>query len=228
MADLAKFGLDRELYEREQAKRDPAMEDQVRKLILEMTGEAVDDLLVDLKDGTILCECMNTVVPGAIKITTSQMPFKQMERISLFLAACRNRLGMRENDLFTTADLYDGKSVVNLTTGMIAFSRAASKAGYRGSTIAPRESKAQPKKRWSLNPNAAVSKLMQGSSKVMEKAKVLKTGPTFGAEQTTSKWGNSEVSKMNQGSHGVMERLDVSHSNDVTFGHDSSAQNNQE
>jgi hypothetical protein len=33
------------------------------------------------------------------------MPFKQMENISNFLAACRKALGMRENDLFTSADL---------------------------------------------------------------------------------------------------------------------------
>ena len=42
-----------------------------------------------LRSGVVLCTLLNALKPGSIKkISTSTMPFKQMEQISLFLIRC--------------------------------------------------------------------------------------------------------------------------------------------
>lgn len=145
-----------------------------------------------LKDGTILCKAMNTVKPGAIKkIHESKMPFKQMENIQSFLKACRSELGMAEFDLFTTADLFDGKSIVNVTNGLVSFSRAATRAGYAGTSLGPKESAKGALKEWDVNPNASVSKMNQGSVETMDKRGIdMSSNPTFGADNSRKVWGN--------------------------------------
>ena len=88
-----------------------------------------------LKSGVLLCKAMNKVQPGTIRrVNESKMPFKQMENISMFLKGCR-ALGMSEHDLFTTPDLYDGKSVNNVISGIVAFGRLSQKLGFSGTTI---------------------------------------------------------------------------------------------
>mmetsp|Transcript_7090 Transcript_7090/g.11262 ORF Transcript_7090/g.11262 Transcript_7090/m.11262 type:complete len:153 (+) Transcript_7090:352-810(+) len=147
------------------------------------------------------------------------MPFKQMENIANFLKGCRERLHMKEYDLFTTADLYDGKSIVNVTNGLVAFSRAATKAGYAGTCLGPKESTARKSKTWDINPNASVSKLSQGSVATMDKTHIdMSSNVTFGADNSKEMWGSSEVSKMNQGSSETMQKTEISRSNDITFG----------
>ena len=42
---------------------------------------------------------------------------------------------MSEYDLFTTPDLYDGKSVNNVVSGIVAFGRLSQKLGFAGPTI---------------------------------------------------------------------------------------------
>ncbi|GBG30485.1 Calponin-1 [Hondaea fermentalgiana] len=190
------YGLDKELAEREAAKRDPDLEERVRAYLEELTGEDVgEDLLESLKDGTILCKAMNAVKPGVIKkIHESSMPFKQMENIQSFLRACRSELGMAEFDLFTTADLYDGKSIVNVTNGLVAFSRAASRAGYTGTALGPKEADKQEAREWAHNPNAGISKLNQGSVETMDKKEIDRSGnPTFGADNAKKVWGKKTV-----------------------------------
>jgi hypothetical protein len=96
----------------------------------------------------------------AIKVNDSTMPFKQMENISNFNKCCRDDLKMRENDLFTTADLFDGKSKLNTINGLIAVSRAAQKAGFKGPSIAPKEGAGGGGKHHEIsNPNASVSRI---------------------------------------------------------------------
>ncbi|CAK9017219.1 Calponin-3 (Calponin [Durusdinium trenchii] len=192
------YGLDKELAEREAAKRDVALEEKVAGWLSDVTGEDVDaDLLESLRDGVILCKAMNAVKPGAIaKINESKMPFKQMENIANFLKACRSELGMAEHNLFTTADLFDGKSIVNVTNGVVSFSRAAEKAGYTDvPSLGPREraTLGGPKKEWKGNPNAAVSKWNQGSSETMDRTEIDKSmSPTFGADNAKQVWGKDE------------------------------------
>merc|ERR1712232_1010190 len=131
---------------------------------------------------------MNVVKPGTIKkINKSPMPFKQREDIANFLGACRAVLKMKEFDLFTTADLYDKKSVVNFANGIVAFSRAAVREGFDGPSLGPKEAKVEDKRKskWKIGENKEPSKLMMGSVATMERGYISKSGDiTFGHDMS--------------------------------------------
>lgn len=68
------------------AKRDPEQEREVSEWVESILGKKVfaghafEDVL---KDGTVLCELMNKIKPGAVpKINTSGGEFKMMENIN--------------------------------------------------------------------------------------------------------------------------------------------------
>lgn len=217
----ANFGMDKELKAKEDAKRDVKKETEVLQFLSKLTGENLNgNLLTELKDGAVLCKAMNAVKPGSIKkINSSAMPFKQMENISNFLKACRTELNMRENDLFTTPDLFDERSPYNVMNGIINFSRAATKSGFKGPTIAPKESLAGAVKRWSLNVrNSGVSLLNMGSAGIMDRTHVSTSNDiNFGAKSAGT-GSNSGVSKLNQGSYGIQEKGAIDSSRDINFG----------
>mmetsp|Transcript_2824 Transcript_2824/g.4472 ORF Transcript_2824/g.4472 Transcript_2824/m.4472 type:complete len:273 (-) Transcript_2824:261-1079(-) len=225
----AKFGLDKELAEHEASKRDPEAERKVRDYVEQLSGKHFesDDMLESLHDGVLLCLMMNHVKPGAIrKINESKMPFKMMENISNFLRACRSELNMTEADLFTVPDLYDRVSIVNVTSGIIAFSRSADRNGFKGPSIAPKEARKSFIKRWSLSKSrasASVSKLNMGSAGIMDRS-ALDTSHniTFGAEQSGQSSDRGGVSRLNNGSRGIMQRLSLDRSRNLTFGADAS------
>ena len=128
------FGLDRELKEKERAKHDPQLEAQAIAFIEELAGRALEgDMMDALKDGILLCEAINAIKPKAVRrINKSRLPFKQMENVSNFIKACR-ALGVPEYALFTTPDLYDGKSRNNVVNGIVALgSKAQTLPGYSG------------------------------------------------------------------------------------------------
>jgi hypothetical protein len=219
-----KFGMDKELAEKEAAKFDPQLQATVVHYIEDLTKERVgSDIIAGLKDGQILCKLGNAVKPGSIKtVNTSTMPFKQMENIANFLAMCRKELKMAEHDLFTTADLYDGKSKVNVINGIVNFSRAATKSGYRGHSIAPKESnKSSSAGKWDDEigkANSSVSKLSLGSSEVMERTQLdTSKSITFGNEKSGGA-GSSAMGKLSMGSLGIMERPQVDVTKNIDFG----------
>jgi len=139
MGSAPAAGLDADLAAKDAAKFNPDDENKVAEWVGAVTGmkKGGADFMEWLKDGTVLAKLGNDITGGkaAIKANVSSMPFKQMENIANFIAACRKHIGMRENELFTTADLYDGKSRVNVVNGLIACSRAASKGGFSGPQI---------------------------------------------------------------------------------------------
>jgi len=219
MAEL-KFGMDQELAAKEAAKFSPHDEEMVCSWIRDVTGESKKgDFMEWLKDGQVLIKLCNKLGSKSYKANESTMPFKQMENIANFLKSCREDLKMRENDLFTTADLYDGKSRVNVINALIATSRAAAKSGYKGPSIAPKESHGSESKHWDIGKaDAGISRLSMGSAGVMERLPVdMSKNITFGAEQSGTGAGG-EVSKMSMGSAGVMERMPISNSKDIDFG----------
>jgi len=214
------YGLDAELKAKEQAKYDPALEKMVTSYLEELSGVKCDQpFLKWLKDGKVLCMAMNSVKPGAIpKINDSTMPFKQMENIANFLQACRKELGMKENDLFTTPDVFDERSIVNTLNGLMNFSRAATKGGFKGPTIAPKEADKGQVKKWDIaSGDASVSLLNMGSHGIMERSKV-DTSLDISFGNKSSGTGSNEVSQLNHGSSKVMERSKVDVSNDISHG----------
>jgi hypothetical protein len=208
-------GLDADLKAREAAKRDVGLEGQAIGFLEALTGAAVSDLLRDLKDGVILCNAINAISPKAVRrVNTSKMPFKQMENISNFIKACR-ALGVPEYALFTTPDLYDGKSVVNVTNGIIALgSKAQSLPGYSGPKIGAKNSTEAPgattkKKKWTVKAGGSggVTKMMAGSSGVMERSEITRGRQDMAQAIGAGTAGTS--TKMMAGSHGVMQRSKI-------------------
>jgi len=83
-----------------------------------------------LRDGTRLCRLMNTIAPNAItsfheKPHGFSKKFQERENIGIFLAAAR-KLGVHQDDLFDTVDLYELRNEGRQTIHAIfALSRAA-------------------------------------------------------------------------------------------------------
>ncbi|KOO21673.1 transgelin 2 [Chrysochromulina tobinii] len=80
----------------------------------QMVGETAPDesaLHAWLRSGERLCQLVNVLRPGSVgRIAKSEMPFKQMENIDAYLRACL-QLGVPQQDLFTTPDLFNAKSM---------------------------------------------------------------------------------------------------------------------
>merc|ERR1712226_1494987 len=70
-----------------------------------------DTIHMKLKNGQVLCQLMNGLVPGSIKkINTNNMAFKQMENIGNFLAQVE-KFGVNPADSFQTVDLYEKQNM---------------------------------------------------------------------------------------------------------------------
>ena len=111
-----------------------------------------------------------------------------MENISNFIKACR-ALGVPEHGLFTTPDLYDGKSIVNVTNGIVALgSKAQTIPGYSGPRIG------------AVDKSANIGSYTKGKSK-------FKVGT-----------GGGGMSKMMMGSAGTMERSGNQNFRDIGSG----------
>jgi len=103
------------------------------------TISAQSDLMMPLKDGTILCKIMNVIKPGSVKkINTGKMAFKQMENINNFLEGCES-IGCKKLDLFQTVDLYEGQNLPQVINGILALGRKAQAIGYDGPELGPTE-----------------------------------------------------------------------------------------
>ena len=83
-----------------------SLEKSLRPWIGELVGDAAaasgpTPLAEWLRDGTVLCALANAVHPRAVRarVERSALPFKQLELIRQFVAACR-RLGVAEGLLF--------------------------------------------------------------------------------------------------------------------------------
>jgi hypothetical protein len=177
------------------------------------------------QDGVILCKAINVIQPKAVrKINKSKMPFKQMENISNFIKACR-KIGVPEYALFTTPDLYDGKSVVNVTNGLVALgSKAQSMPGYSGPSLGASDktekvgsyTKGAKKSKWKIGSGGGgMSKMMMGSAGVMQKTQAGFHDISNGANYSGKSVGGR--TKMGDGSSSVMDRTQNSY-HDISNG----------
>eukprot|EP00301_Raphidiophrys_heterophryoidea_P014234 c2205_g1_i1.p1 GENE.c2205_g1_i1~~c2205_g1_i1.p1 ORF type:complete len:270 (-),score=74.86 c2205_g1_i1:279-1088(-) len=121
-----KFGLDKELAAKQQAKYDPHLEEQARAFICQRTGEKIapgQQCLQVLKDGVVLCKLMNILKPGSIpRINTNKMAFMMMENIGNYLKACE-AYGVRNSELFQTVDLYEEQNMNAVVINILAVAR---------------------------------------------------------------------------------------------------------
>uniref|UniRef100_A0A7S4W504 Calponin-homology (CH) domain-containing protein n=1 Tax=Alexandrium monilatum TaxID=311494 RepID=A0A7S4W504_9DINO len=107
------FGMDREAQEKKANKYDIGLVEEVVEWIEAITGlKQGDASFADwLKSGQVLCAVANAIRPGAIKrVSTSPVPFKQMENITMFMNEARE-LGVPESAMFGTPDLFEEKDL---------------------------------------------------------------------------------------------------------------------
>eukprot|EP00241_Pyramimonas_parkeae_P001416 CAMPEP_0114231548 /NCGR_PEP_ID=MMETSP0058-20121206/4110_1 /TAXON_ID=36894 /ORGANISM="Pyramimonas parkeae, CCMP726" /LENGTH=540 /DNA_ID=CAMNT_0001342919 /DNA_START=38 /DNA_END=1660 /DNA_ORIENTATION=+ len=93
-----------------------------------VTGTKIDakseaDFRDALASGHVLCHMLNALHPPlALKPRSGNLPFMQMENVSLYLQGCRD-IGLSEFELFMTPDLYEGKSIHAVVTNILAVAR---------------------------------------------------------------------------------------------------------
>lgn len=130
-----------------------------------------------LKNGAILCKLINQLNPGSVKkVNESKLPFKMMENIGNFLEGCYN-YGVKKEDMFQTADLYEGANIVQVINGLAALGRKAQARGYDGPQFGPKESTAAPREftEEQLQAGKGIIGLQMGSNKGASQA-----GQNFG------------------------------------------------
>ncbi|XP_066154339.1 muscle-specific protein 20 [Euwallacea fornicatus] len=122
------MSLERQVQAKIAAKRNPEQDKEAQEWIETILGakfppgQCYEDVL---KDGTILCQLINKLAPGAVpKINTSGGQFKFMENINNFQAAIKN-YGVPDIDVFQTVDLWEKKDVANVTNTLFALGRAS-------------------------------------------------------------------------------------------------------
>lgn len=99
-----------------------------------LEGKGNDDTLIKhLRSGEVLCELANAIKPGSVKrIERKAGPFPMRENIARFLAAAKD-IGVPNNELFDTPDLFEGRNMRQVRVCIFALGRATHDvAGYTG------------------------------------------------------------------------------------------------
>jgi hypothetical protein len=74
----------------------------------------------------VLCRLVNAINPACkVKVSSSKMPFQQMEAIKNALRAARNTLNVPQHCCFETNDLYDKKNMDLVLNTVVAIGSAA-------------------------------------------------------------------------------------------------------
>ena len=119
------------------------LEAEARAWIEAVTGEAVGSgsLHEELKSGVALCNLVRCLQPDIIKAPSKMaMPFKQMENIGNYLAACA-KLGQHANDTFQTVTLFENKDMGAVIRQIHSLGRLMQKQpGYAGPALGVKES----------------------------------------------------------------------------------------
>lgn len=121
------YGMDADLAAKAAAKYDPVLEAASRVWISQVVGEPLGDASLQqaLKSGVVLCRLANAIQPGVCKKPSEMSaPFKQMENISNYLAAC-DKLGVPKHDQFQTVALFENKDMMAVLINLQALGRAA-------------------------------------------------------------------------------------------------------
>ena len=122
----------------ESPRGDEEQEQKAVEWVAAVTGvprPAGEPLQSWLRNGIVLCALANTISPGAVaKVSTSPMPFKQMENIEAYVRACA-ALGVPSQDLFVTVDLFEGKNLPAVVRNLHSLGRVAQQRGFSGPSL---------------------------------------------------------------------------------------------
>ncbi|CAN9501706.1 unnamed protein product [Ophioblennius macclurei] len=138
------YGMSWEIQQKLDKKYDVELEQRLVEWIKAQCGPAVEQPPADksgfqlwLKDGSVLCELINSLYGPNKPIKTikrSGMAFKQMEQISLFLTAAES-YGVTKTDIFQTVDLFESKDLSAVQRTLMALGSLAVTKGdgyYKG------------------------------------------------------------------------------------------------
>ncbi|XP_056141420.1 transgelin-2-like [Lampris incognitus] len=128
------YGLSREVQSKIDKKYDPELEERLVEWIMAQCGSGAGQpgdgktgFQNWLKDGSVLCELINslyTTNKPIKKIQSSTTAFKQMEQISQFLRAAES-YGVSKMDMFQTVDLWEGKDLAAVQRTLMALGNLA-------------------------------------------------------------------------------------------------------
>ncbi|XP_076349589.1 myophilin-like [Tachypleus tridentatus] len=137
------YGLSAQVANKLAGKRDPALEAEILQWIEAILGQKLPPGSFDdvLRDGVILCNLMNKLMPGCIqKINTSGGQFKMMENINRFQEAAK-KWGVPEIDVFQTVDLWEKRNIGQVGQCLMALGRACyTHPEWKGPCLGPKPS----------------------------------------------------------------------------------------
>lgn len=146
--------MDRALSSKVAGKYDAGSETAVQGWIQELVGEDIGqgatNVEKSLRNGQILVKLINKVYEGTpnlppactgvkLKGNTSELAFKQMENIEIFLNAA-SKYGVQQNSLFPSSDLFDGKNMAMVLNTILQLGTECQRNGFSGPTIGPKPS----------------------------------------------------------------------------------------
>lgn len=168
------YGFTAEINQKIQSKFDQQLYDEANAWVSALTGKSCEnitcgtDFQIFLRDGVVLCELINVIVPGSVKkINTSSMAFKQMENIGNFLDAVSRTMNIPALDMFQTCDLFEDKNMNQVVNAIHAVGRGAQKIGYQGPVIGVKESTENKREfdEATLNAGKAIASQQMGNNK---------------------------------------------------------------
>ncbi|XP_075750416.1 uncharacterized protein LOC119173938 [Rhipicephalus microplus] len=164
------YGLSAQVQNKIAGKRDPALEESIMQWMAAILGQPLPngDFGDILRDGVVLCNLMNKLMPGCIpKINTSGGQFKLMENITHFQNAAK-AWGVPEIDVFQTVDLWEKRNIPQVAQCLMAVGRACyMHPEYRGPCLGPKPAEEQ-KREWTqeqLRAGEGIINLQYGSNK---------------------------------------------------------------
>jgi len=147
-------GMDRALSSKVAGKYDAGSEAAcngwIQELVGEDIGQGITNVEKSLRNGQILVKLINKVYEGTpnlppacngvkLKGNTSELAFKQMENIEIFLNAA-SKYGVPQNSLFPSSDLFDGKNMAMVLNTILQLGTECQRNGFSGPTIGPKPS----------------------------------------------------------------------------------------
>jgi len=224
------YGLDADLANKAAAKMSQHADafEKAQNWVEQVLGTPFpDEFGPALKDGTMLCQLLNTIKPGCVKANTSKMPFKQMENVSNYLKVSRS-LGVKQHDCFETVDLFEQKDILLVALQIHALGAAiqVSCPGFQGPAIGVKIAQKNVRnftaeQKQAQKANSGLTLQTAGSYGIMERTELNKSNDINHGNKCVGT-GSSEMSAQTIGSAGIMERSSLNVSNDINFGTKSS------
>ncbi|XP_054452398.1 calponin-2 [Anoplopoma fimbria] len=123
------FGLSAEIKNKIAQKYDLQKEDELRVWIEDLTGASIGpDFQKGLKSGVILCNLINHMVPGSVKINNSALNWHQLENLTNFIQAAK-KYGLKPHDIFEANDLFENGNMTQVQTTLLALANLAKTRG---------------------------------------------------------------------------------------------------